>query len=457
MPSCRTSVLLVVVVCVSLLCVCASASALSRSQEEKVLAALELDPPVPDPSYDHQTKTYTSVVQPKRFQDVSVTITPFFSPDHSISTLTNLVQSATQSVDIMAPGFSSWSGCTPFSGCYNCTVEQVLKTESFPIFQSLLNKVHSGVKVRILTNDYGFNLCPGRIGPLGYLKLAGADVRFFTTLTFMHNKYINVDQKKSSVSSVNFSFTSFMKNREAGMIFEGNSDIIAYYNSVFESDFASANPYTPSQTYTPAEMAMIHDPTPIPVVIPEPLVLACNTKSPLQPISGTTTLTTFVSPDFALNFVLSGMNQTSKTFDISIYQINNDVLCENLVSLKQRGVAVRVFVSYRIVSNDDWKTSQQCYQKLTDAGLTVMQAQHNCVQYSHQKYWIMDGETVGMSSGNWAPTDFPVQQVFPPYSQPGWTACNRDMNVAVTDPSVVSTFQQVFDEDYNQGQKWHTY
>ena len=27
------------------------------------------------------------------------------------------------------------------------------------------------------------------------------------------------------------------------------------------------------------------------------------------------------SPDFALNFVLSGMNQTSKTFDISIYQV----------------------------------------------------------------------------------------------------------------------------------------
>ena len=56
-----------------------------------------------DPEYDHQTTTYTA-----RFDSSScsedVSITPFFSPDHSIDTYVKLIEEAEESIDIFAPG-----------------------------------------------------------------------------------------------------------------------------------------------------------------------------------------------------------------------------------------------------------------------------------------------------------------------------------------------------------------
>jgi len=45
-------------------------------------------------------------------------------------------------------------------------------------------------------------------------------------------------------------------------------------------------------------------------------------------------------------------------------------------------------------------------------------------RYAHAKYWICDKDTdeghVGMSTGNWSPTDYPAGTVFPPYPSAGW-------------------------------------
>jgi len=72
---------------------------------------------------------------------------------------------------------------------------------------------------------------------LGFLKLAGADVRYFTTVTFLHSKYISVDGKKAAVSSVNFSFTSFMENREAGLLIEDDDDILEDRDDMEDAPF----------------------------------------------------------------------------------------------------------------------------------------------------------------------------------------------------------------------------
>lgn len=51
-----------------------------------------------DPSYDHQTTSYSAVHKPVVLPDMGahVEMTPFFSPTSSISTLTKLVESATK-------------------------------------------------------------------------------------------------------------------------------------------------------------------------------------------------------------------------------------------------------------------------------------------------------------------------------------------------------------------------
>ena len=67
-----------------------------------------------------------------------------------------------------------------------------------------------GVKVRLLTNDYKTPTCVGKIAPLDWLVMNGVQVRYYTSTTFTHTKYISTDGKRTAISSVNFSQTSFM-------------------------------------------------------------------------------------------------------------------------------------------------------------------------------------------------------------------------------------------------------
>jgi hypothetical protein len=48
--------------------------------------------------------------------------------------------------------------------------------------------------VRLLTNDYTLpNVPPPRmIDPLTFLYLNGVEIRFFATVTFLHEKYIGI-------------------------------------------------------------------------------------------------------------------------------------------------------------------------------------------------------------------------------------------------------------------------
>lgn len=55
------------------------------------------------PCYDHQTETYRSKFSPVGCQE-SCTVTPFFSPDHSIDAYLETIESAQESIDLMEPG-----------------------------------------------------------------------------------------------------------------------------------------------------------------------------------------------------------------------------------------------------------------------------------------------------------------------------------------------------------------
>lgn len=124
------------------------------------------------------------------------TLTPFFSPDHSIDTLTNLIQNAPagSTITIGTPDFGSWLPCS-YSGtnCQGCSVANQ-SAETFPIFPAMLNAVHqNGVKIQLLTNNYNEATCTGLIAPLDYLALnPGITIRYFTSVTFLHAKYMAV-------------------------------------------------------------------------------------------------------------------------------------------------------------------------------------------------------------------------------------------------------------------------
>lgn len=349
----------------------------------------------------------------------------------------------------MTPGFGSWSGCTrgdPKDGeiCMGCSLWYQRDRERFPIFSALLNAVHKGVKVRILTMDYGTPDCPKKISCLPFLALNGVEIVYFTSLTFMHVKYIEVDGVKASVSSVNFSYTSFMLNREAGLLFTGASakPVIAFYQSAFQRDFSAGLPVNVTYyqgLYDAYDLKEITNPATIPIVIPSPDAKVDNatTYNPvLKTISAPSYLELDASPDFARHLLLEKY-VAKNTFEIMIYQINEPYLCQALLDMQARGVTVTVLISSRIYSRPACIQANQCYAKLQAAGIAVRMTPLYYT-FSHQKFWIYDGTMVGLSTGNWAPTDFPQTSgtgvqgsntIFPPFGQPGWRDTNRDFLV----------------------------
>lgn len=119
--------------------------------------------------------------------------TPFFSPDHSIGTITNLIERAEETLDIGTPGFSSWSGCTDFDGsgdddasqCVGCSI-YAMRQEQFPVFPAIVNALHRGVTVRLLTNNYNTPTCSGKVRCDGRRGGWGAGVAMQTTMPTSH-------------------------------------------------------------------------------------------------------------------------------------------------------------------------------------------------------------------------------------------------------------------------------
>ena len=53
--------------------------------------------------FDHQSTEYKAQFKPAACNQ-KCTVTPFFSPDHSLDTYLDLIQSATETIDIYTPG-----------------------------------------------------------------------------------------------------------------------------------------------------------------------------------------------------------------------------------------------------------------------------------------------------------------------------------------------------------------
>jgi phosphatidylserine/phosphatidylglycerophosphate/cardiolipin synthase-like enzyme len=409
-----------------------------------------------DPSYDHQTTTYTSHIEPVTLTQKDFIVTPFFSPDHSTGVQTGVIQNAKEYVNLGCPSFSSWlKSCSNSTGC--SPTEQ--RSETFPVWQALLNALHSGVKVNILINDYNeTDLAPGNVGPLSFLILNGANVRFFTTLTFLHAKYIGTDSQ-ASVSSVNFDYTSYMLNREAGVVLSGEDamPLIQLYNSTFWEDWDQAFDLVLTQKYSSSEMSIITNPAPVEVVIPPPRDLGTYV-TPLVNVSGDITATAFVSPDYAYNLVSESLNATKYSVYLYMYDTDGE-MCDLLQTLSSSIVKnSMILVSATIDGSGAYDAAQACYKDLYDYGYTIKTAP-SAFSYAHQKYWIIDyghpEANMFVTSGNWDDEDLPDGSgTFPPYSSSSWRDTNRDVNFGTNNTDIMNVFYTTLSEDYKDGNYW---
>ena len=216
----------------------------------------------------------------------------------------------------------SWSKCTHFakecnSDCIGCSVED-MQNESFPLFPALLNAVHEkGLKIRLMTNDYTQPTCEGLVAPLDWFQLNGINVRFYQTTTFMHSKVMVADKgKRTLISSVNWSHTSFMKNREAGVVLEDcDCPAIDLYQSVFEYDWENGIEYQVTNDYSSEAKTFITS-SPMMVAMPPPADIAGAYVTPLKKYSDVTVESGYTSPDNALDTVMDSLQKVQSSLQV---------------------------------------------------------------------------------------------------------------------------------------------
>ena len=224
---------------------------------------------------------------------------------------------------MLGSGFDSWSKCTHYEkecddDCIGCSIQD-LQNESFPIFPALLNAVHkNGITVRLMTNNYTQPTCGGMIAPLDWFQLNGISIRFYRTTTFMHSKFMVVDKgRRTMVSSVNWSHTSFMKNREAGVILDDCScSAIDLYQSVFEHDWENGMEYQITNEYSSSERAFITNTANMEVVLPPPADIPGAYVTPLKKYSDVTVVSGYTSPDNAKDTVLASLGKVQSSLQV---------------------------------------------------------------------------------------------------------------------------------------------
>ena len=309
--------------------------------------------------------------------------------------------------------------------------------------------------------------------PVEFLTLAGIQARYYKTTTFMHSKVIIRDGEEASISSINYSYTSFMKNREGGLIFSGDDigPFMDFWQNVFEVDFNRADPWPLYQKYTSKQLKVIQDPSKLPVVVPPPR------QFPGQYIPKEITVNTnkidlaaTCSPDSAYSYLMSllkGSDRPVKGFQLEIYQITDSDLAQAIIALHQSGVQVELLVSDNIFSTPDYEKAKQQYTLINNAGIKIQKTRAHLYSYTHIKTFIIwhdiehSEATLGLSTGNFSPSDYPNQDYFPPYGQTGWVDSNRDFNVYLHSTSwdpgwkIIDNFNSTFWGDYAIGSQWY--
>lgn len=383
--------------------------------------------------------------------------TAFFSPEKSSAETTRMmVQSATRTLDVYTPSVESWSGCSKWnSPCVGCAPSVVRDEEAFVLFRDLLNAANvRGVRVRLITNKFDTaHECYGTVSVLSYLSEV-IEVRTYATTTFQHGKIIVADNC-TAISSVNWSMTSYVENREAGVVV-CNEKHAAYVKRVFAYDWNIADPWIrpKGNGIGPDDVRLMRDRSYL-----EPFDVQHRKISKPHYSVGVQTsvkidgadIQVSVSPDNAANVILRAVNKTQKTLDIYTYQLTDALFAEMILEIARRkpSVKVRLLMSRAIFMDRDRILSTTTMNDLRSAaagGNIECYSSPSYIRYAHLKIIIIDGASVVVQTGNLSPSDLPYPATpFEPFGSPGWKSINRDFEVIIRDARVTKTFMDLFE------------
>jgi hypothetical protein len=141
--------------------------------------------------------------------------------------------------------------------------------------------------------------------------------------------------------------------------------------------------------------------------------------------SGTLTLLTL--PDDGENAIYNFVNSATSSIDVTIYELKDVTLEDDLVAREKAGVDVRVILDQ---AQKSYNTG--AYDVLTAGGVGVVWSSTSFT-YTHQKSITVDNDETYISTGNFDTTYY---------------ATSRDFGVFDTDPTDVAAIVAVFNADY---------
>ena len=253
--------------------------------------------------------------------------------------------------------------CSECGGaCIGCSLEEQA-TEPFPIFGALMNALHSSknnLKIRFLTNNFAVPTCSNLTTPIDWMYLNGVAIRNYKTTTFQHAKFMIIDKgKKVLLSSVNFSQTSFTRNREAGVILtDCQCLLIDLYQRVFDSDWDTGYDYELSTTYSSSSKKYITYDREIPPSDMGPYPVPGAYVTDMTDVEDVTVVNGYTAPDNARDTFMNGLDSAKESLKIHIYQITDDGICDKVLDLYKNGVNVTLLVGSYIVSYIDYERAQ---------------------------------------------------------------------------------------------------
>lgn len=157
-----------------------------------------------------------------------------------------------------------------------------------------------------------------------------------------------------------------------------------------------------------------------------------------QKFTGTKNVTTFVGPDSANSTIVSYLRSAKKSIHLEIYTISNYFLLQELYAAKTRNTSIdiTVLISYNQASGFDRANAYGAAYNLTQSGISTYLSSSS-LYFTHAKFWIIDGITTFVYSGNWAKTSVP------PSNDYG----NREWGLAINDLEVSQYYEDVFAQD----------
>ncbi|MHA1744490.1 MAG: phospholipase D-like domain-containing protein [Promethearchaeota archaeon] len=359
-----------------------------------------------DIGFPQSREIYGSGYTPFPSQSLSddMVITPILSPDNAEEKIIELINSANTSLHIE---------------------QMYIYPELVDIVDSIIAASSRGVNCRVIvgdgndaSNETAFQFTQNGID----VKVCDGTVPMYFD---QHNKGVIVDNETILISSINWSPTSLRDNREAGLIIQ-NAQVGNYYQMLFNHDWDVCDNYTSTESFKAI----------IPITAQNGNILESSTfsldelpsASDYTPeftdapvFSGNMTVQLMASPDNCFNDVATILESAQTTIDISVYTLSSPYLLDILAAKLAEGVELRLLLERYQVGSYERAYNRNAMYNLTVLGIPLLTTPatndtasgrwaDNAFTFQHNKYAIIDNQTLILSSGNWGRSSCPKPQ-----------------------------------------------